>query len=147
MRDIGAVAVLAGVAGLYIWNLKNAASNLVYTPGDITGFTIDGISPIIYADLIIQNTSNIEFTINSLAGNVTCDSTQVGNISNFTPVRILPNSQGALPLTLKMLPIGLVNNIISVITGGAGSKVLKLDGSVNANGVQSAFSMTFKAGV
>ena len=147
MGDLGVIAFLAAGAGLYIWNLKRSAENLQYYPGNITGFSIDGVSPIVYTELVIQNTSNNEFTLNALSGNVTCDGTLVGNISNFSPVIIRPRSEGVLPITLKMFPIGLVNDIISAITGGVRGKVLEVVGSVNADGVQVPFSLSYKAGV
>ncbi len=141
-----AVALVAGVAGLYLWNLRNAASNLNYFPGDITGFSLSGFSPVITADLIVQNTSNVEFTINSLAGNVLSDGTIIGNLSNFTPVRIPANSQGVLPLTFTLQPLGVVNDIISIITGGSGQRNFVLQGSVNANGIQQTLSVPYKVG-
>ncbi len=79
--------ILVGFAGLlYLWNLDKAASNLIYFPGRITGFSLNGLSPVITLELIVQNPSNVSFTIASLAGNVTSDGTQVGNVSDFVPV-------------------------------------------------------------
>lgn len=147
MRDIEAVAIVAGIAGLYYWNLQRSAGNLVYLPGNITGFSLSGFSPVITADIIVQNTSNSDFTINSLAGNVLSGSTLIGNIANFVPVHIGPNSQGRIPLTLTLQPLGVVNDIISIITGGSGSRTITVQGAVNANGVQAPLSLQYKVGV
>jgi hypothetical protein len=141
-----AVVLVAGVTGLYLWNLARAASNLTYFPGEITGFSLSGFSPVITADLIVQNTSNVEFTINSLAGNVLSDGTIIGNLSNFTPVRIPANSQGVIPLTFTLQPLGVVNDIIQIITGGSGQRNLMVQGSVNANGMQQPFSVPYNVG-
>jgi len=141
-----AVAIVAGVAGLYLWNLSRAASNLIFFPGSITGFSLSGFSPVITAELIVQNTSNIEFTINSLGGNVLSDGTIIGNFSNFSPVRIPANSQGAIPITFVLQPLGVVNDIIQIITGGSGQRNILVDGSVNANGVQAPFSVPYNVG-
>jgi len=145
MGGFEAVLLLAGIAGVYLWNLSRAAGYLQYYPGNITGFSL--IPPVITVDLVVQNTSNITFTINSLAANVTSDGTQIGNISDFTPVVIPANSQGAVPLTLRLLPIGIVNDIISIITGGVGSRTILIKGTVNANGVQQPFELPFKVGL
>src|SRR5688500_14740075 len=145
MGGFEAVLILGGIAGLYLWNLNRAAGMLTYFPGNITGFNL--LPPTVYVELVIQNTSNIDFTISSLAANVTSDGTQIGNVSNFTPVLIPSNSQGAIPLTLSLQPIGLVNDIISLITGGNGSRTILIEGSVNANGVQQPFSLPYKVGV
>lgn len=141
------VLVLAGAAGLYFWNLSRAAGNLIYFPGNITGFQLDGISPIIYVDLIVQNTNNASFTINSLAGNVLSNDTVIGNIHNFTPVEVSGNGQTAIPLTLVLQPIAIVGDIISIITGGVGKRDLRVHGTVNANGMQAGFDLNYKIGV
>jgi len=145
MGGFGAVLLLAGFAGLYLWNLSRSAGYLQYYPGNITGFSL--IPPVITVDLIVQNTSNVSFTINSLAANVTSDGTQIGNVSDFIPVTIGPNSQGPIPLTLKLLPLGIVNDIISIITGGVGSRNILIKGTVNANGIQQPFELPFKVGL
>jgi LEA14-like dessication related protein len=139
--------IIAGAAGLYFWNLQRAASNLTFVPGNITSFSLNGISPVVYVDLIVQNTNNVSFTINSLSGSVLTDSSNIGNISNFTPVLVPGNSQGVIPLTLVLQPIGIVSEIISIITGGVGSKTLRIKGTVNANGIQSPFDVPYKVGV
>lgn len=145
MGDLGAVLIIAGVAGLYLWNLKKAAGNLQYFPGNITGF--DLFPPTIYVELIVQNTSNISFVISSLSASVLSDSTLIGNVSDFTPVQIPANNQGVLPLRLTLMPVGLANDIISMINGGAGTRTILISGSVNANGTQQAFSLSYKVGV
>ena len=116
MGGLEAVLLLGGLGLLYIWNLSNAAGNLQYFPGNITGF--DLFPPTIYVTLIVQNTSNVTFTINSLASSVFSDTTLIGNVSDFIPVTIPGNSQGSIPLSVKLLPIGLANEIISIINGG-----------------------------
>ena len=147
MQGLGVLLVLGGAAALYYVNLSRSAGNLNYLPGNVTGFSLSGISPIIYADLIVQNTSNVTFTINSLSANVLTDSTRIGNLANFTPVQIPGNSQGVIPLTLQLEPLTLVNDIIGIITGGSGKKNLIIQGTVNANGIQAPFSLSYKLGV
>lgn len=146
MGGLEVVLLLAGAAGLYFWNLSKAASNLIYFPGNITGFQLDGISPIIYVDLIVQNTNNVSFTINSLAGNVLSNNTVIGNIKNFTPVEVAGNSQTAVPLTLVLQPIAIVGEIISVLTGSTGERNLQVHGTVNANGIQAGFDLIYNIG-
>ncbi len=147
MDGLSVLLVLAGAAGLYFWNLSKAATNLIYFPGNITGFRLDGISPVILVDLIIENTNNASFTINSLAGTVMSNDTVIGNITNFSPIEVAGNSQAAIPLTLTLQPIALVGDIISIITGGIGKRDLKVHGTVNANGIQAAFDLNYKIGV
>lgn len=145
MGDTGVLLVLGGLAVAYFWNLSNAVNNLQFYPGDITGF--DLLPPTLYVNLNVQNTSNITFTINSLAASVTSDGTLIGNISDFTPVVISANGQGAIPLTVRLLPIGIANDIISIYNGGSGNRTITINGSVNANGTQQSFSLSFKIGI
>jgi len=146
MDGLSVLLVLAAGAGLYFWNLSKAAANLIYFPGNITGFRLDGISPVVYVDLIIQNTNNVSFTINSLAGNVFSDSTVIGNIANFTPVEEAGNSQTSVPLTLVLQPIAIVGDIIAIFTGGVGKRNLQVHGTVNANGIQEGFDLNYNIG-
>lgn len=147
MTGLDVLLILAGAAGIYIWNLSRAANNLTYFPGNITGISLDGLTPVVYATLVIQNTSNLTFTINSLAGSVTSNGTLIGNVSDFVPVTVPANSQGQIPLTLRLQPLGLANDIIAILTGGVGKRDLVVAGSVNANGMQQAFSLTYNVGV
>ena len=147
MESGGLLAILAGAAGLYLWNFGRAASNLQYFPGNITGFSLNGLYPVLYMDLIVQNTNNISFTINSLAGNVTSQGTIIGNVSDFTAVEIPGNAQATIPITLTLQPLTLVNEIIGILTGGSGKRDLQLDAVVNANGIQKTFSIAYKLGV
>jgi hypothetical protein len=147
MGGLDVVLLLAGAGAVYLWNLSKAAGNLIYSPGDISGFRLDGISPVLYVDLVVQNTNNVSFTINSLAGNVLSNDTVIGNISNFTPVVLPGNAEAIIPLTLKLQPIGLVSDIISIITGGVGNRDLRIKGTVNANGMQEGFELIYKIGL
>lgn len=141
------VWLLAIGAGLYFWNLGKAAQNLIYTPGNFTGIELQGVSPVVHAEIIVQNTNNASFTLYSIAGNVFSNGTLIGNISNFSPVLIAGNSQTVVPLTLVLQPVTLVNEIIQIITGGVGQREFKIDGRVNANGFQDTFSIDYKLGV
>lgn len=141
-----ALLLLAGAGGLYLWSLSKAAGNLIYLPGSFTGFSFSGISPEISATLVVQNTSNLSFTINSIAANVLSNDTQIGNVKSFVPTEIPSNSEASVPIVLTMQPIGLVNEIISIMTGGVGTRDVVITGSVNANGLQQAFSVNYKLG-
>lgn len=149
MGGLEALLLIAGVAGLYFWTQKNAAEHLVYIPGRILNLSLNSGSPVVTAELVIQNTSNVDFTINSIAGNVTSNDTIIGNISDFVPVVVPANAQGSLPLNLTLIPIGIVNQIISILSGNSGPTQIPLDiaGSANVNGIQVPFELNYKIGV
>lgn len=147
MDGLSALLLIGAAAGLYIWNTTHAAGNLVYKPGDVTGMNFSLTNTVATVDLIVQNTSNVDFTINSLAGNAFTDGTLIGNVSNFTPVIVAGNSQGAIPLTIELYNISVVDQIISAFQNRFQKKELELEGTVNANGFQERFNLTYTVGL
>jgi len=148
MGGLEALLLIGGIAGLYFWNLKRAAENLQYIPGRILNLALNAGSPQITVELIIQNTSNVDFTINSLAGNVTANGTLIGNVADFMPVIVPANNQGSLPLTLTLQPLGIVNQIIAILSGNnSGQVTFDVAGAVNANGIQQPFTLNYKVGM
>lgn len=147
MSGTEVLAALGVMAGLYFYNVQKSAGNLVFFPGNITGLQLNGYSPVILAELVVQNTSNLSFTVNSLAASVSSNGTLIGNVSNFTPITVPGNNQATIPLQLVLQPIALVNNIIGIITGGSGKTEIKIDGSTNADGIQVPISLTYKLGL
>lgn len=146
MGGFEALLLIGAGVWLYSNTLTKAAGNLIFVPGNILSIGLEGINPTLTAQLIVQNTSNVDFTLNSLAGNVTSDGTLIGNVSNFTTVAIPGNNQTAIPLTITLFPLGIVDNIISAFYGGFQKKELTFSGSVNANGQQVPLTLVFKIG-
>ena len=138
---------LGGVVALYFYNQVNAAGHLVFFPGSITGLSFEGSTPAIDATILIQNTSNVDFTFNSVAGNVYSDGILAGNASSFTPTPVPGNTEGTLHIKIRLLPLSIANDIISAITNGGIKRKLTLDGSVNANGSQVALALEFQIGI
>lgn len=147
MSGFEVLAALGLVAGVYFYSLYHAAANLIFFPGNITGFSLNGLSPTLQAELIVQNTNNVSFNVMSIAASVTSNGTLIGNVSNFSPFQIPGNSQATIPLTLVLQPIAIVNNIIGIITGGSGQTELSITGSLNADGIQAPISLTYKLGI
>lgn len=147
MDGLNALLLIGGGVLLYLWNTSRSAANLNYFPGNITGFSLQGLSPVITVDLIVQNTSNVDFTINSLSGNATTDNILIGNIADFTPTLVPANSQRAIPLTLTLFSLGIVDNIINALQGGSVHKTILVQGTVNANGAQVPISLQYNVGV
>lgn len=95
-------------------------------------------------ELLIQNTSNQDYTLNSMAGNLYANGTLVGNLSVFNPVSIKRNSQTILDVQIKMLLIGMLDNIIDAITNGAYKVTLELDSYANVDNLQIPVDITYK---
>lgn len=146
MGVIEVMVALGGLVALYFYNQVNAAGHLVFFPGSITGLAFEGSTPVVDATILIQNTSNVDFTFNSVAGNAYSDGILVGNASSFTPTLIASNSEGELHIKFRLLPLGIANDIISAITNGSIKRRLSLDGSVNANGNLVGLKLEFQIG-
>lgn len=144
MEEVLLVGAL--VLGIYFYKQKQAAGNLIFFPGTITAMAFEGSTPTADLTLQIQNTSNVDIDILSMAGNVFANGIRVGNISNFSPVRISRNSQTLLPVKVQFDLLGAVNEIIRSFQTGQFNQELKVEGFVNAGSVQVPVSLVFKVG-
>lgn len=139
--------LIAGGVVIYLYEQSKAAGNLTFFPGNITGIGNEGITPVVKADLIIQNPSNVDFTVSAVAANVYDNGYLVGNISNFNTVGIPHTSQITYPINIRLQLIGIANDLINALTGGGGgSHTLTVDGTVNGNGVQLPLKLEYKIG-
>lgn len=117
---------------------------LNFYPGKVKGLNWNGGKPTMTVELLIQNTSNQDYTLNSMAGNLYANGTLVGNLSVFNPVSIKRNSQTILDVQIKMLLIGMLDNIIDAITNGAYKVTLELDSYANVDNLQIPVDITYK---
>jgi LEA14-like dessication related protein len=140
----GVIVAILAVIGYSLYAKTTHAANLVFYPSSITGLAFEGSSPVIYADLLIQNASDSSFTLSSLAGNLYTDDTLVGNVSSFQPLQIPANSQVTYPLTFRLSLIGLTNDIISAIQSGVYPKKIHLDAKANGDGVQLPIDVVYQ---
>lgn len=142
-------AILFGLAGLVGYELlskASAAGTLTFYPGQLHSLDFDGATPIITVQLLAQNTSNKQFTMQSLAGNVFTENYLVGNISSFNPVTIAPNKQTIIPLRIRLSLIGIVNQIIDAIQTHNFQMTLQVESYVNVDGIQQPLNLNFKVG-
>ena len=146
MTGLEALLLLGGAALLYIGNQARSVANLTFFPNGITGMAFEGLSPVAYLSVLVQNTSNVAIDLNSLSGSVLVDNTLVGNISNFSPIRINANAETVMPLKVRFAILGIVNDIIQSFQQGNFQKNIVLEGTVNANGVQVPLTLTFQIG-
>lgn len=147
MSGVDAILIIAVAFGLYAFTNARAANNLQFFPGNVTGLSIDGINPIATADILIQNTSNVEFTINSFSASVYSNGTLVGNISDFTPDIVHPNSETPYPVTIRFLSLSIIDEIYNAVTTRSIQRNLDIKGTVNANGQQWPVEITYALGL
>lgn len=134
MRTGEALLLIGGGAALWLLTKSNAAQRLVFYPGTIQGMAFEDFTPMAYLDIIVQNTSNADLTVNSIAGSAYANGYLVGNISNFQGVTIRRNSESRLPVTVRFSLIGIVNDLINAWQTGSFRQDIIIQGTANAEG-------------
>lgn len=100
-------------------------------------------------DIAAQNPTNQKLQLKSLSGEIFANKKLVGNISTFTPVDILPNSETILNFTIVPNLAGLVNLISNFIkkvvkkTEKLGL-VINLTGTANVNNIAIPLNINYK---
>lgn len=143
MRTGEALLLIGGVAGLWFLTKSRAAQRLVFYPGDIQGMAFEDMTPMAYLDIIVQNTSNADLTVNSIAGSAYANGFLVGNISNFQGVTIRRNSESRLPVTVRFNLIGLANDLINAWQTGSLRQDITIEGTANAEGFAVPLDLKF----
>ena len=144
-------AVLFGLGGLVIFELLRkqlALGTLNFYPSGIKDFHFDGITPVFTLTLVAQNTSNKDFKLNSLSGNLSANNYLVGNISVFNQaVMITRNAQTPIDMEIRLSLIGIANDVVRAITTGNLVVNMELNSYANIDGVQVPIDLEFKIGV
>lgn len=140
---IGALAFIA----LGLVNKVNAAITLIFFPGNVQGISFQGINPVLTFSVIVQNTSNVDVTINSIAGNVLSNTELIGNVSTFVPVYLRANSQNVVTLTSQLSALGVVNDLIRTISTGSFSQDIQFTGFANVSGYQMPINVSYNVGL
>jgi LEA14-like dessication related protein len=139
---LGASAVVA-----YSLFRKSAAlGRLNFYPEVVRDLQFDGITPVITVGLAAQNTSNQNFDVKSLAGNVYSNSYLVGNVSLFQAVTIPANQQVLLLVNMRMSLLGIVDDIINAIQTGNTTQKLDLEAYANVDDLQIPVNISYKVG-
>ncbi len=136
----------AGAILIYLAAKARTVGNLIFLPGTVTGMSFNALAPEITFTVFVQNTSALGVQVDSFAGNLVSDGTYIGNVYNFLPVVIPPNSQTAVQITARLQPLGLVNEIIQAFQYKNFSRNIKIQGFVNAGILQIPLTLNFSIG-
>jgi hypothetical protein len=139
---LGGVAVYA----IYQAYKLNATGKLNFYPGQVQSIDFVGSSPYLSFSLLVQNTSAVAVTINSLAGNLYSGDTLLGNIFQGTPVTVPANGQATPVITAELSMIAIVNDLIRAFQYKNFQESIKFEGTANVGGVQIPLSLQFTIG-
>jgi len=135
---------LAGVFALMLYLQKGAAKLLNYVIQRVQ-LNFQGTTPVLRVDVGVQNPSNTDFTIKSIAGDAIAGGQVIGNFSMFQTIVVASNAQTTLPIDIRLNTLGVVADLIKVITQGYGNTTtITLDGNVNANGFVQPLKLEYK---
>jgi hypothetical protein len=120
----------------------------VFSPGSFSNPSIQGVNPTVTFNLIVQNTSDSDLLLNSLAANVMSNGTLIGNVSNFSGgVTIAANSSTIVPVVATLQPLGIVSDLLQSIENGTVTQSIEMKGNANVNAIQVPLDVTFSATV
>lgn len=144
LQTFGLVA--AGVIAYSLFRKASGLGTLNFYPGTVRNIQFVKGSPIMTVGLQVQNTSNQEFILKSIAGNLFLDNYLVGNLANFAAIEIPANGQAIIPLEIKLSLIGLVNKIISAFSEKNYKVDVELDATANVDNIQIPININYKIG-
>jgi len=113
------IAVGAGAGLLYlVANLQKgqAVTNLGFSIGSVK-IGLIGVTPVLDIVVKISNTSNQQFSVNALYGQVYVNDISAGAVEAFTPVVVKPIAQTDYPLRVRLGIAGIAKQIIDIIQG------------------------------
>src|SRR5687767_7156300 len=131
MKSGTALLIIGGAIGAYYLTRASAAKRLNFYPGGIQAMAIQDFVPMVYLDFIVQNTSNADIAIYSLAGNAYSNGYMVGNISNFEGVVVAGNSETRVPVMVRLNLINLVNDLMNAWQTGSFKQDISIEARVN----------------
>lgn len=126
-----------------------AFTRLGFISARVTKFYFDGTTPVLQVAVKVQNTSSIGLTVNSMTANLYAgtNKTYVGNVSSFQQAVIVGNRLSEIYLDVRLSPLDIVNQLISIVQNRNFSMALLIDGFANVGGTQIGFTIPFYAGL
>lgn len=124
------------LGAIVLYRKYKALGNLLFTPGQILEVGTVGNLPALSFSVLVQNTSSESVVINSFAGSVALDGTLIGNVFNFQPLYVPPNSQVPITVNVQLLPNAVVSSLFDAIMNKTFNRQLQIDGFANVLGFQ-----------
>lgn len=126
--------ILIGIGAFVVWNLTGLARAANVLQVVFKGVSVSGLTSL-KITLTIQNPSNATLQINSMVGTITVNGNELGNISTFNQVTVLPNSQQDVIIDLGIGILDLPAVIQNVIQQPLQSYDVSVTGTANVNGI------------
>ena len=111
----------------------------------VTGLRVGGtvLQPVLYVILGAQNPSSLDYTIQSLSGNVYVNDKLIGNASQFQEVTLKANSQTAYEISVQLSILVLSSEVLALFQGNIRGD-LRIQGTVNVEHVPFPIDVAYK---
>lgn len=143
---MGELAIIAAllIAGVY-FTKASAAKNLKFFISSVSA-EMQGATPVIVLQVMIQNPTNEAYQINALVGNLSTNSGYlIGNVSGFQPVPVAAQSQQLYNVNVRVNLIGTALDIFNLVSNGQGlTQIVRFDGAINVSGVVVPVELDYK---
>jgi len=113
-----------------------SAGQLLWYADGIQKFFFDGATPVLQIRVRVMNTGNVRYTLNAFAADVEANDTIVGNASFFSPQVIDPRSQAILLVNIRLMPLEIVNDLITAFQTRNFQFKIEVNGNANVNNLQ-----------
>lgn len=145
MKSIPVILLgIAGFIGYKLFNKAKAGGDLVFFPRGIRAIRFEGANPILELNLGIANTSNQEFTINAIAGNLYTNGTYVGYVSNFNHTAIHAQTEVSLVVSCRMSLLGIVSQLLDGLQNGTWEQDVQLELNANVDNISVPVKINYK---
>lgn len=135
--------VIGALVALSIFLKAQAVRKLVFYPG---GVRISK-GKLVF-NLQIVNPTDQTLSFNSIAGEVSYNGKPVSVLKYFGKLDVKPNSEVVLPISLSLNAAGVLSTIITALTSSpAKDKLINIDATINAGGINYPFNEEFKFSV
>jgi LEA14-like dessication related protein len=95
--------------------------------------------------LAIQNPRSAGFVVKSLVATIYINNNEIGNVSMYEPVYVLPNSETVLNLTIRTGIISILSNVYDIWKGNTDlDAVVTVVGNANINDNVLPVSISYK---
>jgi hypothetical protein len=123
-----------------------SAGQILWYADGIHKLTFEGMSPVLQIRVRAMNTGNVRYTLNAFAADVTANGTIVGNANFFSQQVIEPRSQVVLLVNIRLMPVAIVNDLVTAFQTKNFRFKIDVNGTANVNNLQLPVNLTYNVG-
>jgi LEA14-like dessication related protein len=133
-----ALVAIGGFLAYQIFKVYNAVNTVQLVFNGITAQSVTTYT----LNFIIQNVTNVAANLNAITGSVFMNGTNIGAISNFSPVAVPAAGQVSVNVTLQVSVLGLSSQLMSLLQNGAAGATVEVKGNMNVDSLIIPFDET-----